>query len=142
MMKKPAPPRLTPARAHVLNALLQASHALSHHEVEQGLLTQGITLDRVTLYRALDWLTEQGLALRSTDSERVFRYAAVTPAHTAHGEHAHFECGDCGRVFCLENITPPPASQLPAGFEPASVSLSIRGRCKECVAPHTEGESA
>jgi len=52
--------RATRARIDVLSALLAADEALSHHDVERR-LARGHDIDRVTLYRVLEWLTGQGL---------------------------------------------------------------------------------
>lgn len=121
--------RVTPARVAVLEVLERAERALSHHDVEQALAASGI--DRVTLYRVLDWLVASGLAHRVTDAERVFRFSLASASAPAHAEHAHFRCEDCGKVFCLEDV-PVRAPTLPAGFAPHAVELSISGQCARC----------
>ena len=50
--------RLTDARVKVLAALLDAERAFSHQDVQEAFAD----MDRVTLYRALDCLTDSGLA--------------------------------------------------------------------------------
>ncbi|MBP8163590.1 MAG: transcriptional repressor, partial [Propionivibrio sp.] len=52
--------RATPARIRVLQLLRSTPGALSHNQIEQALGESA--LDRVTLYRVLDWLVESGLA--------------------------------------------------------------------------------
>lgn len=52
--------RATPARVRVLRLLRSAPTALTHHEIEQAL--GDLALDRVTLYRVLDWLVASGCA--------------------------------------------------------------------------------
>ncbi|MGB7988029.1 MAG: Fur family transcriptional regulator [Candidatus Methylophosphatis roskildensis] len=125
--------RATPARLHVLGALRDASRALSHHDIEAALSAQ--PLDRVTLYRVLDWAVAAGLVLRSTDDNRTYRYS-LAARHDPHAAHAHFSCDDCGRVFCLDDIAPAPA--MPAGFHADRVDLAVHGRCAACSddAPH------
>ena len=74
-------------------------------------------MDRVTLYRALDCLTEAGLAHKISSDDRIFRYNAGTGVdhhehrqheHGGHGhnptqhQHGHFKCTRCARVFCLD----------------------------------------
>lgn len=123
--------RATPARIKVL-ALLETTHkALSHGEVEQALAGEG--LDRVTLYRVLDWLAEAGLARRTTDALRVFRFSLAV-AGQDHSRHAHFRCEACGSEFCLEDV-PVPQAVLPGGFSAKAVEFNISGQCARCEHP-------
>ena len=55
--------------------------------------------DRVTLYRVLEWLVDNGLAHRVTDAQRVFRFSAADDTAKGHASHAHFRCEVCARVF-------------------------------------------
>ncbi len=121
--------RVTAARVRVLSLLLAAPRALTHREIEDGLDT-ALAIDRVTVYRVLDWLTARHLAHKIAADDRVWRFNAVPSAHG--GEHAHFHCTACGDVICLEalatDITPP----LPAGYAPESLEVTIKGLCSEC----------
>lgn len=103
--------RVTQARVRVMAALLQSHSAVSHQDIQDQLFD----LDRVTLYRVLDCLTEAGLAHKIASDDRIFRYHAGTgaepqdPAHEhQHGpapaqhQHGHFKCTRCARVFCLD----------------------------------------
>jgi len=120
--------RATPSRIRVLQLLRTAPTALKHNEIELAL---GLPpLDRVTLYRVLDWLVASGLAHKNTDSNRVFRFSATTA-----GEHAtpvHFRCECCGGVFCLD-AAPPAAPILPEGFSLSRMDFDLRGRCASCA---------
>ena len=121
--------RATPARVAVLRLLEGAERALSHSDIETALLESGF--DRVTLYRVLDWLVESGLAHRTIDTQRVFRFSPVSVQAPEHTHHAHFKCDDCGKVYCLENVqVSNPA--LPQGFSGRSVEFSITGQCAKC----------
>ncbi len=105
--------RVTQARVSVMAALLNARSAVSHQDIQDKL----VDMDRVTLYRALDCLTEAGLAHKIASDDRIFRYNAGTGAehhdHGSHGghqhahghaqhQHGHFKCTRCARVFCLD----------------------------------------
>lgn len=121
--------RATPARLCVLSILLNANAALSHQEIEQTALQQGLSVDRVTLYRALDWLVEQSLAHKIAGADRTWRYNAQ--AGTPH-QHAHFHCKQCEQVFCLENLQPTLLFALPGGYQIDEVELNLQGCCPDC----------
>lgn len=120
--------RATPARVQVLEVLLATPHALSHAEVEAS-LGAGAGPDRVTLYRVLDWLVSNGLAHKIAGEDRAWRFNAVAPGN--HG-HAHFHCRRCGQVYCLSELQPAFAFNLPAGFRYERAELSIQGLCPRC----------
>lgn len=117
---------VTAARVQVLSMLLAAESAQSHHALME-LAAAGRPLDRVTLYRVLDWLVAQQLAHSITGQDRVRRFSV---AH-AHDGHAHFECGRCGRLFCLPEAAVLPAT--PPGFHARSVELTVHGQCADCA---------
>jgi Fur family ferric uptake transcriptional regulator len=127
--------RATPARIEVLATLLAAGEALPHHEIEKR-IGRRHGVDRVTLYRVLDWLTAQGLAHRHAGDDRVWRFAAAPPAGDKEpisaSPHAHFECSECGRIVCLA-ISAPPTVRVPAGFRRREVEVTVRGWCAECA---------
>lgn len=120
--------RATRARVHVLAVLLASGDALSHHDVERC-LARGHDIDRVTLYRVLEWLTAHGLAHKVAGEDRVWRFSAA--GHAGEGAHAHFACSDCGRVICLEQARVP-AIPLPEGFRRAEVEVTVKGTCDAC----------
>ena len=124
--------RQTRARREVLMTLLSAGEALSHHELERR-LKRGHDVDRVTLYRVLEWLTEQGLAHKLSGHDRVWRYSAAGHAPAGGRSHAHFECSACGKVICLDEARLP-AISLPAGYRRRAVEITVKGRCDTCAA--------
>ncbi len=152
--------RATDARIKVLAALLGARYAFSHQDIQDTL----VDMDRVTLYRALDSLTDAGLAHKIAGDDRVFRYNAGTEeiAHGTHHaqqhQHGHFKCTRCAKVFCIDNIdekllatdakqnSHPSAatlrqqlqkvlqSTLGKGFQSHEIELTIKGWCADCAA--------
>ena len=119
--------RVTPARLRVYVALLDSVRALSHHELEAA-LGAGTPVDRVTLYRVLDWLVEQGLAHRVAGIDRVWRFSI---ARETRASHAHFQCNQCGKVISLGRAMTGRVP-LPRGFRSEAVELRVLGRCAEC----------
>ncbi|WP_341918387.1 Fur family transcriptional regulator [Polaromonas sp. YR568] len=105
-------------------------------------------LDRVTLYRLIDRLTQVGLLLCRVDASRVRRYQAM-PA----GVHAmpHFECQSCHRDSPLENALQASAEDLDRaaqsalealkalGYQGMSLDFAVRGVCADCATGGTGG---
>jgi len=118
--------RKTAIRERVLAALLDAKHPLSHQELESRLAP----IDRVTLYRVLDWLVTQRLAHRVAGDDRVRRFAFADPGH---GSHAHFECSRCSDVTCLAEI-PALTIDVPRGYRTECLELTAKGLCARCAA--------
>ena len=119
--------RATPARIRVLQLLRETPGALNHNQIEQALGESA--LDRVTLYRVLDWLVENGLAHKSADANRVFRFSVA--AESEHAKHVHFCCDSCGKVFCLDQAPPSPPA-MPDGFSLSRADFDLRGCCASC----------
>jgi Fur family ferric uptake transcriptional regulator len=118
--------RVTGARVRVLELLRAARSALSHAEVEEA--ARDLVVDRVTIYRVLEWLVEQGLAHRIAGPDRVWRFTAGA---NLSGSHAHVHCTHCGRTVCMGEIATP-ALRLPKGFRLDSVELKVNGLCAAC----------
>ncbi len=128
--------RVTQPRIEVLAALLATGRALTHHELERR-LNRAPAIDRVTIYRVLDWLTEQGLAHKIAGDDRVWRYNVAGHDHAR--EHAHFKCNRCGTVICLDHAGRRPTIRLPAGFRSQEIELTVRGLCAGCVPSQGKG---
>ena len=137
--------RVTDARLHVLAELLLSQRALSHLDVQDALPD----MDRVTLYRALDCLTDAGLAHKIAGDDRVFRYSTGSettyPGNSERNiqhQHGHFKCTRCTRVFCLDDAQQPASlreqlqatlsSTLGRGFQSHDIELTIKGWCADC----------
>ncbi|WP_157314929.1 Fur family transcriptional regulator [Chitinibacter sp. GC72] len=117
--------RITPARVDILAALLGAQRPLSHLDIQE-LLAPG--LDRVTVYRVLDWLTAENLAHKLSGDDRVWRFSAAKAPH----HHAHFHCQQCGRFYCLEDVKTDLPVALPKSFIADSVEITVKGICADC----------
>ncbi len=99
-------------------------------------------LDRVTLYRLIDRLTQVGLLLCRVDASRTRRYQAM-PA----GVHAipHFECQSCHRDSPLAGALQANANDLERaaqtalealkalGYQGMSMDFAVRGVCADCA---------
>ncbi|QGZ42235.1 Fur family ferric uptake transcriptional regulator [Pseudoduganella flava] len=121
--------RLTQPRVRVLAFLLAQHEPLTHHDILARLPGEGF--DAVTLYRVLEWLTEQGLAHRIAGADQVWRFSA-NPDKDAH-DHAHFQCTRCEAVTCVPDVPLPRKLKLPDGFTSDEVDVLIKGRCPRCA---------
>ena len=133
--------RVTGARVKVLAVLMRADEALTHTEVQRRLESGEAheLLDRVTLYRVLEWLVEAGLAHRVSGPDRVWRFSAHADPGTspAHPRHGHFKCRDCERMFCMKaspGLGRSVRAMLPEGFAGDEIELTVLGRCADCGA--------
>ncbi|MDQ3187144.1 MAG: transcriptional repressor [Pseudomonadota bacterium] len=122
--------RATSARVRILAILLAEQRAVTHHEIEER-LSDDRRLDRVTLYRVLEWLNEKYFVHRVVSDDRVWRFRANADAH-AH-QHAHFECTRCTTVICLDDLKAKYDGPLPAGYRSQEIELTVKGLCAECV---------
>jgi Fur family ferric uptake transcriptional regulator len=107
--------------------LREATTPLSHAQIETRL--GDMALDRVTVYRVLDWLVDSGLAHKNVDAGRVFRFSAASVGE--HAAHVHFRCELCGGVYCLD-ASLPVAPELPPGFSLTRMDFDLRGTCVRC----------
>ncbi|QYY31788.1 transcriptional repressor [Cupriavidus pinatubonensis] len=132
--------RVTQPRLCILACLIGSNEPLTHQAVIDRLPGQGEAIDRVTVYRVLDWLVEQGVAQKRAGNDRVFRFSLVE--HEAaraevHRQHSHFHCTRCDRTFCLDDVglpAQPAAPRVPSGFAIEHVELTVNGVCAECGA--------
>ncbi|MBH2020544.1 Fur family transcriptional regulator [Polaromonas sp.] len=137
--------RRTAAARRVLGWLLaHPDTSYTHTQLQAALSGEGPSaLDRVTLYRLIDRLTQVGLLLCRVDASRVRRYQAM-PASV----HAmpHFECQSCHRdrpladalmanADDLERAAQSALAALKAlGYQGMSMDFAVRGVCVDCAA--------
>ena len=107
-----------------------------------------MALDRVTLYRLIDRLTQVGLLLCRVDSQRVRRYQTMPTRVRA---MPHFECQSCHRDSPLAQALQTKALDLERaaqtalealkvlGYQGMSMDFAVRGVCVDCAtgAPET-----
>jgi Fur family ferric uptake transcriptional regulator len=123
--------RVTRQRVLVLDFLLGQEKSLTHHEIQSHLSKKlHEELDPVTLYRVLEWLTENELIHRIAGADQVWRFSAGA-GHHAH-EHAHFQCTRCEQVTCFTELALPRKIKLPDGFQTQEIDFLIKGICASC----------
>ncbi len=122
--------RNTPAKRFVIEHISQANKAISQRELQDS---PNNIFDRVTLYRVLDRLVNEGILHRATDNSGIIRYAFCNHDHhegNCSHHHLHFHCEICDEVICLDNIIP--MFELPEGFKTKQALFTIAGTCSKC----------
>jgi Fur family transcriptional regulator, ferric uptake regulator len=140
--------RRTSAARRVLGWLLAHPDTSYTHAQLQAALTDdsfdapGVALDRVTLYRLIDRLTQVGLLLCRVDANRVRRYQAMPSSVHA---MPHFECQSCHRDSPLAGALKANATDLERaaqtalealkalGYQDVSMDFAVRGVCVDCA---------
>ena len=135
--------RRTSAARQVLGWLLaHPDTSYTHAQLQSALTAEAGELDRVTLYRLIDRLTQVGLLLCRVDASRTRRYQAM-PAEI----HAipHFECQTCHRDSPLSGALKANAQDLERaaqtaldalkalGYKGVSMDFAVRGVCADCA---------
>jgi Fur family transcriptional regulator, zinc uptake regulator len=123
--------RLTPIRRHVLEALLASHRPLGAYEIIERLADDGRPAP-ITVYRALDFLRDNGLVHRIES-----RNAFVACVHNHGGADlvVFLICERCGAVGEAPGDGVAEAlktSSRAAGFAPKSPVIEIAGICSHC----------
>ncbi len=124
--------RLTRIRRTVLEALCSSPKPLGAYELADMLASNARRMAPITVYRALDFLIEQGLAHRLASRNA---YISTVNSDSGRDAVAYLICESCGSVSegssaaltgALSDIL------LRAGFEPRSKVLEVAGHCAHC----------
>jgi len=123
--------RLTVQRRRVLELVCRAARPIGAYEILDQ-IRDGAPAAPPTVYRALDFLQEQGLVHKL---ETQHAYVGCT-----HPEHPHMSqfliCADCGDVTELENEAIAGSLRSVAaetGFEPRRPIVEVIGTCSTCA---------
>jgi Fur family ferric uptake transcriptional regulator len=120
--------RNTVARTAILDIIQASEIALSQLAIQHTL--NGLC-DRVTIYRVLDRLVEEGLIHKIVNVNGVVNYAAcATCSHNHHHQHIHFSCRVCNELTCLNQVIP--SFDLPTGFSKEETFFTVSGICNNC----------
>ena len=139
----PPPPALTPGRRRILTILEEAGQPLGAYEMIDRLASaSGKRPAPISIYRALDFLVDQGLVHRLASRNA---FMACGQAHQAHEMVAFLICDVCGSVS--EAASQPMRQSLTAlaqeiGFAARDQIIEVTGRCATCqdsALAHKEG---
>lgn len=127
--------RNTVARQAILDLIKDSHVALSQPAIQHQL--NGLC-DRVTIYRVLDRLVDDGEIHRIVNVNGVVNYAhcsncepgSENHAHQHNHEHIHFNCRVCNELTCLDQVVP--HFTLPEGFVAEETFFTVSGICNHC----------
>jgi Fur family zinc uptake transcriptional regulator len=126
--------RLTPIRRRVLETLLASHQPLGAYELIDRLAVRDARPAPITVYRALDFLREQGLVHRIESRNAFF---ACVHNHESGDPVVFLICEKCGTVGEAASAavadTIKNASRA-AGFSPRTPVIEISGICAHCKA--------
>jgi Fur family zinc uptake transcriptional regulator len=126
--------RLTPMRRQVLEKLAASHRPLGAYEIIELVGTEGARPAPITIYRALDFLRDNGLIHR-IESRNAF--LACINNHASGAPVVFLICEHCGAVgeaassAVAESLT---AAAKNAGFTPKNPVIEITGTCAHCKA--------
>ncbi len=125
--------RLTPLRRRVLELVQSRTEAVKAYDLLAQLSTEDHAAKPPTVYRALDFLLEQGLIHR-VDSLNAF--VGCNHPDTPHAAHLLL-CARCGRVEELHSNAVDAAiakAVAATGFVARHARLEVQGLCAACAA--------
>lgn len=121
--------RNTTAKKQIQELLILSSEALSHSDIQVSL--EGLC-DRVTIYRVLERLLEEGLIHKIVNLDGVVKYAACHTCKEKHNHnHMHFSCQNCKSLTCLDDVEP--IYKLPKNYKAIETNFTISGLCPKCI---------
>ncbi len=123
----------TPNRLKILELIGGNSNPLSARDIHRT-LRRTEAINRVTVYRILDLLVENGLVERMSSGARSFHFGLAPNEN--HSPHPHFYCRHCGLLECLRPGSLPIDTRhleksYPGRIE--HVSVRVDGICKTCL---------
>ena len=122
--------KVTPARLGILAALEHTSKPLDVASLISYLDQQDIKVNKVTVFRIMNILSEKGLVTPIQLGEGKFRYE-----HSAKADHHHFICERCGAIQDISDCNIEVLEhhiQQKKGLLVKRHSLEFYGICKNC----------
>jgi len=133
--------QLTPLRRQVLRLVLAAEQPMGAYALLDRLREERGVAAPPTVYRALDFLLDQGLIHKL---ERLNAFLPCVEAGHAHAGHDHQHqfliCKSCGATTELTDHAVAHALEAAAariGFRPERMTVEVEGVCARCAAAKT-----
>lgn len=121
--------KVTTKRLDVLYIISNYEKAIPYSLLQSSLKD----FDRVTLYRTIQALTENGIIHVAMQDDQETFYALCSSrcnAHQHHHNHIHFKCTICSTVSCI-HLNKAIEFQIP-NYLIDTVSVEVTGTCELC----------
>ena len=128
--------RNTRQRSAILSVISEAGRPLSTQEILVGGQAVVPSLSIATVYRTLKDLTIEGWILPVKLPGEADRYEV-----TKLGEHYHFKCSSCSRVFDIHERIKNSNLPAPPDFVVESYDLILYGHCSDCILKPADPQS-
>ena len=125
--------RLTDRRRRVLELIWRNHDVVTAYQLLEDLQREDPKAKPPTVYRALEFLQDNGLVHRIESMNGFTR--CEDPGHVSSGQF--LICTDCGTVAELQApalVDTLNAACAATGFAPRSHTIEVRGQCGECAA--------
>ncbi|MCY4072478.1 MAG: Fur family transcriptional regulator [Chloroflexi bacterium] len=122
--------RVTPQRLIVLDAICEIPGHASLSQIIERVAYLDPSIDKSTIYRALDVLCEVGLATETTIEPQGKVYSI------AGARHHHLSCRSCGKILTIpdEELGDFQRRMLEKhGFRIQLEHLAFKGLCRQCL---------
>ena len=121
--------RKTVQRQLIYNAVKELNGHATAEQVFDYVAANYPSISRATVYRNLNHMAESGELLNIGNLDGSFRYD-----HNCKN-HYHFVCGNCKRIFDINEYFPDIADRIknPDGFEITSHNITFNGLCRDCI---------
>lgn len=121
--------RATATRLDVLSVITASAKAVSYSQIQKSLTN----FDRVTLYRTIHALIENGIIHKAIADESETYYALCSHrcSQESHNhQHIHFRCTTCDQVSCVQ---PSESIQISVpGHLIDHFQIEVTGLCASC----------
>jgi Fur family ferric uptake transcriptional regulator len=123
--------RRTRPRVAVVAALIEADRPLTQDEITSRLGDSAP--NKVTIYRALELLVQEGLVHRAFVRDRTWHFELADNC-TKRQCHPHFTCSRCGLTTCLRDLQAPSVARRYRGYAIQRQRIELEGLCPDCAA--------
>ena len=121
----------TSFRIELLNFFRNSSNSLSVKKITERFSS---SVDKVSIYRALNSFEKSGLIHKVPDKNNLLRYSLCPsecgPNKHSH-DHAHFLCSICDETFCIDDFSLPNINNH-NGYIINNFKIILEGICKSC----------
>ena len=130
MEKKIKRERNSLTKSEILSLLSLKKIALTHKDFQEFFNNK---VDRVTIYRALDRLVEEGKLHKIANLEGGIQYALCSTCENEHHQHdhIHFSCNNCHETTCIKNTSA--KINLPKEYKILDKQILVTGICPNCI---------